>query len=145
MIYKFFTFWVFLLVLFSKYTYKYFNLEYLTFIVLTVGLYLSYINPRFYRFELFGKQYELRDTLEKFFIADLIFHIATFYYVYEVYGDEYRNLDNKNNRTLNSLLLLLVYYLLIDFDNLYNINKKELTTVFLVANIIYFSYKIMSN
>ena len=113
MIYKFFTFWVFLLVLFSKYTYKYFNLEYLTFIVLTVGLYLSYINPRFYRFELFGKQYELRNTLEKFFIADLIFHIATFYYVYEVYGEEYRKLDNKNNRTLNSLLLLLVYYLLI--------------------------------
>jgi hypothetical protein len=140
MIYKFFTFWVFLLVLFSKYTYKYFNLEYLTFIVLTIGLYLSYINPRFYRFELFGKWYELKDTLEKFFIADLLFHIATFYYVYQVYKNEYTTLDY---RTLNSLLLLLVYSLFIDFEKLYNINKKELMTVFLIANIIYFSYKLI--
>ena len=140
MIYKFFTFWVFLLVLFSKYTYKYFNLEYLTFIVLSIGLYLSYINPRFYRFELFGKKYELKDTLEKFFIADLLFHIATFYYVYEVYRNEYTTLDY---RTLNSLLLLLVYSLFIDFEKLYNINKKELMTVFLIANIIYFSYKLI--
>ena len=142
MIYKFFTFWVFLLVLFSKYTYKYFNLEYLTFIVLSIGLYLSYINPRFYRFELFGKKYELKDTLEKFFIADLLFHIATFYYVYEVYRNEYTTLDY---RTLNSLLLLLVYSLFIDFEKLYNINKKELMTVFLIVNIIYFSYKFIIN
>ncbi len=134
MLYKFFTLWVVLLVLFNKYTYKYVNLEYLTFITLIVGLYLSYINPKFYRFKILDKWYEIRKTCEKFFLVDLLFHILTFYFVYKTYHNEYIKYDK---RTFSSLLLILVYYLLIDINKVYNISAKELIGVFMIVNIIY--------
>jgi hypothetical protein len=134
MLYKFFTFWVVFLVLGNKYTYKYVNLEYLTFITLLIGLYLSYINPGYYRFKLLDKWYEIRNTCEKFILVDLLFHILTFYYVYKIYRNEYIKLDK---RIVISLLLIMIYYILIDIEKIYNISEKELMGVFVIVNIIY--------
>jgi hypothetical protein len=113
-IYKFFTIWTLLLTIFHKYTSKYFNLVFLSTIVLIIGSFISLIHPRFFVIYFLNNKYIISNTLIKFLTADLM-HICLFVFNYYKYGYDTKNI-------LNSLLLLLFYSLTINFIKLYNLD-----------------------
>jgi hypothetical protein len=131
-IHYFFTFWVIILVIFHKYTHRYFDLLYLTFITCVIGLYLSFIHPQEYNFILFDKNYSFK-TLDKFIIVDLIFHILVFVYIFNIYNHKFKI----SVPFLNSLLIILLYAISVNLHKVYNIRIFEFLSVVIVTNLLY--------
>lgn len=127
----FFTSWLFLLVVFHRYTHMYIDLLYLSFVVLCVGLYISYVHPRFYRFVLFDKEYKLTGV-DKFMI-DLFFHLGIFWFVYLNYSGSTR-IDYK---FLVAVFLLCLYSIMIKVSSVYCVKLYELFSVIIIASIMY--------
>ena len=113
-VYKFFTIWTLLLTIFHKYTSKYFNLVFLSTIVLIIGSFVSLIHPRIFVIYFLNNKYIISNTLIKFLTADVM-HICLFMFNYHKYKYNTKNI-------LNSLLLLLFYSLTINFIKLYNLD-----------------------
>jgi hypothetical protein len=139
-IFMFFTTWNVLLVIFNRYTYKYINLLYTSFITLFIGLYLSFINPRRFVFRFANKKYKFV-SWEKFISIDIIFHIFVFLYIYyKYYFVYYKNIDacTEDQLLILSLCILFTYIICINVEKIYGITLLEFLIVFCIANIIYF-------
>ena len=134
-IHLFFTLWMVIMIIFHKYLYKYINLLYLSFITLIIGIYISYINPREFKFRLFDEEYVLQNG-EKFIVVDLFFHILAFIYIYHLYSSYYNPLKI-NIAFLISLIIILVYSIMINVYSVYHIHYFELFSVFMIGNLIY--------
>ena len=138
---SYFTFWVLLLVIFHKYTHKVFSLPYLIFIVLTLSIYIFYINPgKIYIRYTNGERNEL--TGYKKIVVDIIFHYCLFAFVFLTYGMEpFFN----NWKIISSLLLMLIYILLYCPSDIYLlINDKIIMLIFIntiIYCLIYYFYK----
>ena len=131
-VHTFFTTWVFLLILFHKFTSKYFNLLYLAWVTCLVGLYLSYVNPRKYNFTLFDESYEL-NRADKFILVDMFFHIGVLVFAITMYNSKHK-IDNK---FIASLSLIILYFATVNTKELYQIPTYELASVFIVVNLLY--------
>jgi len=134
-IYLFFTFWMIILTLFHKYVYKYVNLLYLSFITLIIGIYMSYINPREFKFILFHESYTLKSG-DKLLIVDLFAHLFIFLYIYSIYHKYYTPF-RVDTPLLLSIVILLIYTFSINIKNLYSANYYELFSIGIVANLLY--------
>ena len=115
-IYLFFTFWVFILTIFSEFTIKYFNLTFLSTIVLIIGSIFSYIYPGYYVLILNDKEYKI-DGITKI-LSDIIFHLLVFVYNYNKFGFSDSNIEN-------SIILLIFYVLVVDVNKLYRLNLEK--------------------
>ena len=135
-LFKFFTTWSLIMVMFHKYLYKYVNLLLITFITLVIGLYLSFINPRRFVWYFDKVRYEYTG-LQKFIIVDMIFHLLVFYYIYSLYGKYYTSKTFFNSKTFIALSIYLIYILTHDIKKLYGINKYEGACIFVVSLILY--------
>jgi hypothetical protein len=106
-IFNFFTIWIFILTIFSDISSKYFNLTFLSSIVLIIGSLFSFIYPKYFIIVIFNKKFIIDKTI-KIIFADIILHGLVFLYNYNKFGFTLDNIDN-------SLILLLIYIYLIDF------------------------------
>ncbi len=127
------TFWVFLLVVFHKISSKIFSLSFLTFMVMFIGLYISYINPR-----KFYLQYDKYNTIiitgYTKFVIDIYFHISIFFFIYFNYGIEpFFN----NWKTIPSILLVILYILIFCPAKIYHLPQKEILIVSFVSLLSY--------
>jgi hypothetical protein len=137
-VFSFFTTWNVILVLFNKWTHRYVNLLYLSFITTFVGLYLSFVNPRRFVFR-FGQQKYNFTGLEKFFIVDITFHIFVFMYVLYLYHVHYYYAKpSMYNTTIIAFVLLLVYVSMINIRRVYGIPFEEIAIVFALCTFLYF-------
>lgn len=131
-IHMFFTLWVLILVLFHKWSHKYIDLIYLTFVVMISGLYISTIHPRQYNFWLFDERYTLK-SWDRFIIADMFFHIGAFIFIASVYKSKFR----PNQKFFSAVALICLYSLIINPKDIYNLRTFELLSVILVATLLY--------
>lgn len=133
---NFFTTWLIILVVFNPQVFQYVNLQYLAFVVMIGGLYMSFVNPR--RFVCYIGPHRLEFTgPQKFVVVDLFFHILVFIFIIAKYGKYYSRagLDGIDV----GLMLMLVYLFMIEFDvkAVYGIEVWELVAVIFVANLAY--------
>ena len=112
-VFKFFTIWVLILTIFNKYTNSIFNLTFLSLVVLIAGFYLSFVHPKYYNFEIFGKTIKI-DGFNRFILVDLILHLGVFLYNYNRFGLSTVSI-------LPSILLILFYLISVDFHDLYKL------------------------
>lgn len=132
MLFRYFTFWILLLVIFHKITHKIFSLPFLTFTILITALYISYINPAKYYFPYNDITYEITGYPK--LIIDIIFHFATFLYIYRIYG--YEPFFN-NIKIVFSLILVLIYNLLNCASNIYHLSINEIIIVSNLSILMY--------
>ncbi len=132
----FFTTWNVIFVIFHKYTFNKINLLYLSFITLMGGLYISFINPRRFKFT-FGNLKLTFDGLSKFIYVDIPYHIAIFLWVYCMYNMYYKS--NKDVNLLISFLIFVLYASIINIRRVYGISFLEFLLVFAVSNLVYFA------
>jgi hypothetical protein len=133
----FFTFWNILLVAFHKYTSAYVDLLYLSFVVLIVGLYLSFINPAKFTFRI-GEEEVHIVGVEKFIISDILSHFLVFLYVvYLTYGTR-KLIRARDMQLYVSVLIIVSYIVLVDVRYVYGISLLEMLIVFCSANLMYF-------
>jgi hypothetical protein len=132
MLQKYFTIWILILVIFYKLSSKIFSLPFLTFIILFMGLYISYINPTKYFIEYKNKIYII-DGFEKN-LLDIYLHIFPFLFIYLKFGIEpFFN----NIKIIPSLLLIILYNLLYCPNKLYHLPNYE---IFLISALSLISY-----
>ena len=132
----FFTNWSFIFSVFHRYTYKYVNLLYMSFITMFMGLYMSYINPRKFVFFFDDKRY-IYEGLHKFILCDMIFHILVFILIVGKYASYYQKHKSPGG-ILAVLGIMVIYMMIYDIEKVYGIKMFEMVTVFLLANFVYF-------
>jgi hypothetical protein len=126
------TLWVFILVVFHKFTRKIFSLSLLTFIVMFMGLYISYINPRKYYVNYNGNTIIIDGYTKN--IIDIYFHIIPFFFIYFTYGIEpFFN----NWKIIPSILLIILYNLIFCPEKIYHLPKQEIATISFLSLISY--------
>ncbi len=137
MIQNFLTIWIFILVLFHKISSKIFSLSFLSFIILLVGLYISYINPTKYYIEYYDKTIILEGQVKN--ILDIYLHIIPFFFIYYTYGIEpFFN----NWKTIPSLLLIILYILIYNPSKIYHLPINE---IIIISFFSIFSYILLYN
>jgi len=82
-------------------------------IVLVFGSIFSYIYPGYYILIFNDKEYKMDGMMK--ILSDIIFHVLVFMYNYNKFGFSTDKIDN-------SILLLMIYALLVDFNKLYRLN-----------------------
>lgn len=132
--FKFFTIWNIVLIVFHRRLYKYVNLLYVSFITFCVGCYLSYVYPKYYLIKLNNQDYIIKG-LQKLLTADVI-HIGLIIFAWTHYGAYYNKRVDMS--LLMSILLITLYTQAFNVDKMYNISYDHLFMVFCIANIIYF-------
>ena len=125
---NFFTTWLGILTVFHEYVAVYISLPFLSFVVMTMGLYFSYINP--------GKfvihNIELKDP-HKVLLIDLVFHIGIFIFVIYTYGLH----GITDRRVWAALALLAVYNLVCHAPDIYKVEMREIIYVFAIVMVLY--------
>lgn len=132
----FFTFWVFILVVFHQYTFKYFDLLYLTFIVLLGGSYISFINPGKYILKLPDDTDIEFSGIHRFIIVDLAIHLFMFLFIYYWYYNYYKSHIDMN-RYIHTALLIMVYMIIITVCFMYTkvISDKSVKSAMPVCDV----------
>jgi hypothetical protein len=136
----FLTFWVFILVVFHNYSRKIFSLSFLTFIVMCMGLYISYINPGKYYINYNGYKIIIAGYTK--LVIDIYFHIIPFFFIYFTYGIE-SFFDNW--KIIPSILLIILYNLLYCPEKIYNIPKQEIIIISFMGLLLYILLTIKLN
>lgn len=132
-IFNFFTTWVVTLTVFHNYVEKYIALSFLAYIVMIVGLYFSYVNPRKFTIQMDDDQKIVVKDPHKFFLIDLPFHILMFFFVYTVYG-----LHNKLDiKIVTAVFLIALYAIIFNPAEIYEVHMVEIIIVSLCAMISY--------
>ena len=136
----FFTVWNLLLIIFHKYTHKYFHLLYLSYMTFMVGMYFSTVNPA--KFVFYFKDKKI--VVDKWFyllLIDILFHISVFIFVLIKYYSYYSSLGRAGNDMLllSSVMLLVIYICLIDPSRVYGISYIEIIAVIAATNLLYFA------
>jgi hypothetical protein len=132
----FFTMWNVILVLFHKYTHKYFELLYLSFVTFIMGLYFSTVNPRKYTIY-FGDKTIVINKWYLLLLIDLTFHFGVFLFIYFKYYKYYKSVDT-NMLLLSSVLLLIIYICMISPSKVYGVNFIEILTTITIVTLFYF-------
>jgi hypothetical protein len=143
----FLTTWIVILVLFHKYTHKYINLLYLTFLAFAVGSYLSFINPGFYTLPLSRKENIIFHGWHRFIIIDVAIHFLFFCFVYYFYYDFYKTGKTVSgrrisNNTICAICIVILYLSILSYNcvtKIYKIGLVELVIVSIISSILYFS------
>ncbi len=134
---KFFSTWVVFLTLMSKYTAGTLNLVFLAIFVIVGGAYISYVYPRYYAYPFGPWQIKVQGAAMGF--TDYFFHLMLLIYVLETFGDKYSLFSVQ---TLNSIALMVVYWLLIDYKEVYHlrsIDVKAIAVMFAVTLAVFLS------
>jgi hypothetical protein len=135
-VFVFFTTWNVLLVLFHRYTYKFIDLLYLSYLTLMIGLYLSFVNPKRFIFRFGDKRYNF-NGINKFLVVDLFFHILVFLFVYLTYFSYYHQ-QSCDSSLLNTFAIIIMYVCVVDIKKVYGITFLEFLIVFAITNLLYF-------
>ncbi len=128
----FFTTWSMIIVFFHKYLASSFDIIFITFMTMMIGMYMSFVKPKKFSFVL-GDRKIVINGLEKFFSVDLTFHVAFFLFIFV----RYRNVPTNYHKILNALLVFLFYFILIDIKRIYGITYIEVFQLFTGIFVIY--------
>ena len=129
---SFFTFWVAILCIFYDHTNKYIDLTFLSIIVLVIGSYISFVNPRKYTLIIQDQEY-LFNGLYRFISIDIL-HIMLFLLIVNRY-------QRPTIMTfVNAMVLTLSYFILFDVETIYKTSKNIVILLFSLITIIYTVY-----
>lgn len=130
---KYFTFWIAILLLFYNYTSHIFNLYFLTLLTVIGGFYISFCNPKYYSFQF--SSYTLKvDTVFERCIIEFCVHLMLFVFV--ILNND-KNYSIFSYQTVNSLLFIIIYLLIVDAKNMYHIESIDIATIVLIFVPIY--------
>lgn len=134
----FFTTWNIILTLFHRRLYKIINLEYISFITLWCGLYMSFVNPRRYYYYLEDKEYVF-EGLERFVVIDVCMHILVFAFIFHMYHEFYCEAGWEGGMSILIIAIAIigVYILLVNIEKVYRLPFKELFLVWLLGTLLY--------
>lgn len=122
---RFMTLWTIILVLAQ--TQSILDLHFLTWVVLTMGSYFSFIEPCYYRIG----DYYLRGW-KRFVFVDCLVHFTLFYWVFFNIPYHFSFV-----RLWNVILLLIFYVLLFTPETVYDVPLTRLIVPFGVASLLY--------
>jgi hypothetical protein len=129
----FFTVWNIIFLIFHKFTSSNFDLLYMSFITMLIGLYLSYVNPRFFAMKINGKKYVVDKWYSKLPID--ILHILIFLVTLYLYGDK----AGSDMKLLNTILLFILYISMFNGAKIYSVKTEEFMILFSVVTLLYFT------
>lgn len=128
MILKFLSIWVWILVILGKYTSHVFNLFFLTLFVCVGGAYISFVHPKYYSFSFHS--INIRTTKVWIRLAiEVIFHLLLLIYVLKLYKDK---CSLFSYQTLNSVLLLIIYCIIVDVYKMYHLKYRDILTICII-------------
>lgn len=133
-IFWFLTTWAFILVFFHEYTHKYINLSLLTTITIIGGLYLSWVHPRRYSFWLQGHEIQLNHPIERFVIADMLFHLTTFAFIHFKYGTYFTP-----QSVITLLILIIIYKTIVPVEEVYQTSEHNIVIIFVISTLLWFA------
>jgi len=133
-VYIYFTLINIILVIFHRYTYRYYNLLLSSIIISAISLIMVYVNPK--SLNIFNV-YTLKGWKLKW--VDLIFHHGVTLFVLLMYGEYYKN-HPFGYSTAITLLTLLLYASLMNPYKIYKIEKWFLIFAILLSVVIYLLY-----
>lgn len=129
----FFTFWSLIFVLLHPFTNAFVDLKYLSFVVLLVGSYMSFIRPgKFVMVKDDGQRIEYIGW-RKWIWIDAIMHLGVFAFVHWIYWKKPFDICT----FLLAHILLLIYMSVVDVENVYGISFNEIFCVFIVTNVLF--------
>jgi hypothetical protein len=134
LILKFLSIWVWILVILHQYTSNVFNLIFLTLFVCVGGSFISFVYPKYYSFS-FGSINTKIKSLWKRLVIEIIFHLLLLIYVITLYKDKYSLFSYQ---TLNSVLLLIIYCIIIDVYEMYHLQQKDILIICMIFVVILF-------
>lgn len=129
----FFTTWNIILVIFHKYTYDKIDIQFSSFIVLFLGLYMSLVKPKKYTYHFNDKTYTITG-LHKL-LVDVPLHFMVFLFVYMKYYKYYSKVGDKH--WLSVVCIMILYLISMDTNKVYGLSKDEMLLVFSVICIVY--------
>lgn len=135
-IHLFFTTWLFMLIVFAKYTHKYIDLHFLSLLVLCIGLFMSFVTPRKYVIVLQNKEYAF-SSWNRLLCIDVL-HLLMFCIVY-LYVPYRFTLD----KYVAAIIMFLFYFLIVDTNKVYNVSNLIGFSLVLCITIIYTIYKFL--
>jgi hypothetical protein len=125
LILKFLSIWVWILVILHHYTNNVFNLVFLTLFVCVGGAYISFVHPKYYLFTFDSIEIKTEGVM-KLLAIEIIFHFLLLMYVIKLYKNEYSLLSYQ---TLNSILLIILYFTLVDMYKLYHLRNNDILMI----------------
>lgn len=125
---RYLSLWVIGLVLAHRYTFQIFNLQLLAITIFVGGFYIAFIYPRYYEFHYLSKTLTI-DNVFILTITEVVFHLLTLLFVLYIYGDTYNIISIQ---TLNSILLLILYILIVDLEKTYKLTFKNVLHIILI-------------
>ena len=128
-LYKFFTGWVIIMAIGKHFLADYIDLFFLAYIVLCTGIYLSYINPKFYRFTFLGTSYDVNGCL-RIATVDVI-HLALLLYLWPT------KIRLNLAKFVNACIIVFLYFMLMDIQAVYMVDKTTLSFVFVSCTYLY--------
>lgn len=130
--YHFFTLWVLLISILHKYTSHYIDIFFLAILVCVMGSYVSFVDPGYISFSLFGENYLFKGWT-KVCVVDAT-HLLLFlgaWYCWSIYGTNGRKI-------INSIILSILYMFLVDVKKVYNVsNMNRLATLGVITLLLY--------
>lgn len=141
-IHKFLTIYVFLLVLYGRYTSKYVDLVLLSGVVALVGGFISWVHPQTLDIN-FGQTLKLQTTPSETRLFDLFFHQIPFIYALTTHLEDHMSIT----KVITSLLLLSIYLTLVDINAQYGIHKIHIDTLLIAPvfwTVFYIAIRILS-
>lgn len=138
---KFLTTWCLIFIAFHHLVYKHIDILFLSAIVCIIGLYASHVKPKRFVLKLTNQTIYV-EGLFKLLTADLL-HVAMFAFAVKYYGKYYLQCSNQWLPLTNTIMLIWLYLLIIQPDQLYEINEKDIAIVFAVATTLYLSVMIL--
>ena len=134
---KFFTTWSIILSFAHRYTNRFVNVVYMTYLVSVMGLYFSFINPRKFVVYTNGGKKVVFTGWQKFLIIDLVFHIGVFVIMLYIYGNTKYSVASY----INVVLFMLLYLVCIeDLKKVYGVRIWEMLIVFIIAHSLFFLF-----
>lgn len=113
---------------------KYFDVFYLALITGIIGSYISFIEPGYYTFVSGGEVFKV-EGLQRFATVDLIHLLIV------IYGVSQFNPHIETRRTINTLLLIVSYFIFFDVQSVYHV--RDVKTIFglgILISALYFIY-----
>lgn len=135
LVFKFFTYWVIVLIVLHKLVYKYIDIVFLATIVFVMGVYISHVNPKRYTLHLSNKNIEV-DGWFKFLTAD-VSHSLIFLLALLMYGKYYTDNQNDLLPLIGSICLIVFYTVMFQPDKVYDVSRRELLIILIVTTIAY--------
>lgn len=132
---RYFTLWTIVLTLAHKWTSDVFNLELLVMITFIGGMYIAFVYPRYYKIQFSTVKVKVNNVFVLFLIEAMI-HFCLLLYVLQKYGGSYKLFGWE---TLNSFLLILVYCLLVDLDETYDLRGIDVARITSLVVLLHFA------